>query len=44
MNSRQMALCGVLSALAVVFLLLGSVIPAATFCAPILAMIALFPC
>ena len=43
MNSRQMALCGLLSALAVVCLLLGGVIPAATFCAPILAMAALLP-
>ena len=38
-----MALCGVLSSLAVLFLLLGSVIPAATFCGPILAMAALVP-
>lgn len=43
MNSRQMALCGVLSALAVVCLLLGGVIPAATFCAPLLAMVILLP-
>lgn len=43
MTSRQMALCGVLSSLAVCFLLLGSVIPAATFCGPILAMTALLP-
>lgn len=43
MTSRQMALCGVLSSLAVLFLLLGSVIPAATFCGPILAMAALVP-
>lgn len=43
MTSRQMALCGVLSALAVSLLLLGSVIPAATFCAPLLAMAALLP-
>lgn len=38
-----MALCGVLSALAVVCLLLGGIIPAATFCAPLLAMVILLP-
>lgn len=43
MNSRQMALCGLLSALAVVCLLLGGIIPAATFCAPLLAMVILLP-
>lgn len=43
MKSRQMALCGVLAALAVCFLLLGSVIPGATFCGPLLAMAALIP-
>lgn len=43
MKSRRMALCGVLSALAVVFLTLGGVIPVATFCAPVLAMAALLP-
>lgn len=43
MKSRQMALCGVLSSLAVCCLLLGSVIPAATFCGPLLAMAALLP-
>lgn len=43
MSSRQMALCGVLSALAVVLLLTGSIIPLATFCAPLLAMVALLP-
>lgn len=41
--SRKMALCGVLCSLAVCFLLLGSVIPAATFCGPLLAMFALLP-
>ena len=43
MKSRQMALCGVLCALAAVFLTLGGVIPIATFCAPMLAMAALLP-
>lgn len=43
MKSRRMALCGVLCALAVVLLTLGGVIPAATFCAPMLAVIALLP-
>lgn len=42
-NSRRMALCGVLCALAVCCLLLGSVIPAATFCGPLLAMASLLP-
>lgn len=43
MSSRQMALCGVLTALAVTFLLLGGVIPAAMLCGPVLAMAALLP-
>lgn len=43
MKSRQMALCGVLCALAAALLMLGGVIPAATFCAPVLAMAALLP-
>lgn len=43
MKSRQMALCGVLCALAAVLLTLGGVVPAATFCAPVLAMAALLP-
>ena len=42
-RSRQMALCGVLTALAVLVLLLGSLIPMATFCAPMLAMAVLLP-
>ncbi|MEG1988991.1 MAG: hypothetical protein RR035_07365 [Oscillibacter sp.] len=41
--SRRMALCGVLSALAMVALMLGGLLPLATFCAPILAMVALLP-
>lgn len=43
LHSRQMAVCGVLTALAMTALLLGSVIPLATFCAPLLAIIALLP-
>lgn len=42
-NSRRMAFCGVLVALAVTALLLGSLLPFATFCAPILAVVALLP-
>lgn len=38
-----MALCGLLTALAVTFLALGSLIPAALFCGPLLAMAALLP-
>ena len=36
-QSRTAALCGVLTALSVVILSLGSLIPAATFCCPVLA-------
>ena len=43
MSSRQMALCGLLTALAVTLLLLGGIIPLATFCAPMLAMVVLLP-
>lgn len=43
MKSRQMALCGVLCALAAALLTLGGVIPIATFCAPMLAMAVLLP-
>jgi len=43
MKSRSIALCGVLTSLAVVLLMLGGVIPAAVLCAPILAMIVLLP-
>ncbi len=42
-KTRKLALCGMLCALAAVFLLLGSVIPAALYCCPILAMAALLP-
>lgn len=43
MNSRQMALCGLLSALAAVILLLGGAMGIGTFAAPVLAMTALLP-
>ena len=43
MKSKQIALCGLLCALAVTLLLLGGVIPIATFCAPLLAMVILLP-
>ena len=42
-QSRRMALCGVLCALAEVFLLLGGLIPAALYACPILAMLSLLP-
>lgn len=42
-KSRQMALSGVLAALAVVVLLLGGLIPLATFCCPMLAILILLP-
>jgi len=38
-----MALCGVLCALAEVLLLLGGILPLATYCAPMLAMAVLLP-
>ena len=42
-RSRRAALCGLLAALALVLLSLGSVIPLATFAAPLLAMVCLIP-
>ena len=42
-QSRRMALCGVLAALALVFLSMGGMIPFATFCCPILAMLCMLP-
>lgn len=42
-QSRRMALCGILAALALVFLCLGSIVPFATFCCPILAMVCMVP-
>lgn len=43
MKSRQMALCGMLCALAVVILSFGGLLGVATYCAPLLAMAALLP-
>lgn len=42
-HSRRMALCGILCALAAAALLLGGMVPMATFGAPLLAMVALLP-
>lgn len=38
-----MALCGVMAALAVVFLQMGGMVPLATFCCPLLAMLCSLP-
>ena len=43
MKSREIALCGMMNALAVVIMNLGGIVPMATFCTPILAMIVLLP-
>ena len=43
MQARRMALGGSLSALAAAVLFLGSFLPLATFCAPVLAMVILLP-
>ena len=43
MKSKQMALCGLLTALAVVCMILASAIGIGTFAGPLLAMIALLP-
>lgn len=42
-ESRKIAFCGVMAGVATVVLLLGGIIPAATYCCPILAMIVLLP-
>ena len=42
-KSKQMALCGMMVALAIVIMLMGGVIPLATFCCPVLASLALVP-
>lgn len=42
-QSRRMALCGLMAALSIVILLLGGLIPLATFACPMLAMICLLP-
>ncbi|MDD3347698.1 hypothetical protein [Oscillibacter sp.] len=43
MKGREIALCGLLTALAETLLLLGGILPLATFCAPLLAMAVLLP-
>lgn len=42
-KSKRMALCGMMVALAIVIMLMGGVIPLATFCCPVLASLALIP-
>jgi len=42
-RAYPLALCGLLSGLAVVVMLLGGVIPVAVYCCPILAMVILLP-
>lgn len=42
-KSRRMALCGMMAALAVAVMLMGGVIPLATFCCPVFASLALLP-
>ena len=42
-KSRRMALCGIMVALAIVIMLMGGVIPLATFCCPVLASLTLIP-
>ena len=41
--AKQMALCGILGALAVVVMLLGGIIPVATFCCPMPAALLMVP-
>ena len=43
MKSREIALCGMMNALAVVLLSLGGRVPIATYCAPLLARAGLLP-
>ena len=42
-RSAQVALCGLLGALAVVIMLLGGIIPVATYCCPMLAALLMVP-
>ena len=42
-SSRDLALCGVLSALAVAIMAMGTILPAATYCCPVLASMTLVP-
>ena len=41
--SRRMALCGLMAALSVVLLCGGAIVPLATFCCPVLAMLCALP-
>ena len=41
--SRNLALCGVLCALAVAIMAIGTILPVATYCAPVLASMTLLP-
>ena len=43
MNARQLALCGVFAALAVTLMLLGGLVPFATYVCPMLASVLLIP-
>lgn len=43
-SSHMTAFCGVSAALSVVLLLLGGLVPGATYCAPMLGMLPLIPC
>ena len=42
-ESRNLALCGVLCALVVTIMAMGTIIPVATYCAPVLASMTLLP-
>ncbi|BAL01410.1 hypothetical protein OBV_42110 [Oscillibacter valericigenes Sjm18-20] len=42
-RSHEIAFCGVSAALGTVLLLLGSLVPGATYCAPVLGMLPLLP-
>lgn len=42
-KSAQIALCGVLAGLAAALMMLGGILPAATYCAPLLASLVLIP-
>ena len=42
-KAKQMALCGLLGALATVVMMLGGIIPVATFCCPVLAALLMVP-
>lgn len=43
MSSRKAALCGMMAALGVVWMLLGGLVPGSTYCAPVLGMLPLLP-